>query len=778
MSVCTQNCNAYLLTNGSSSTNITVQYKECVSGTTVLQEVIFGNGYNFCACDETPPTVIPSGVEGVTGPDILGPCLDETPTPTPTNTPTPTPSVTSGLTPTPTNTNTPTMTITKTNTPTKTITPTTTSTITPTTSPFGCQVFSVKRDLNNFGCDFLCNNMISTPIYGRYTSFNGNIGARYFIGQTNCQNNVDNTWGFYGEFRFVSGGVCYGVDPDGYITGTTSCVIPTPIPLVTPSMVYNTTNECDFLTIFPLGVTCFSVNPSSFNSLDGSISLIVTGGTPPYNYYWSNGQRMDYLGNIGFGTYSVTVVDYYGDFSATTTCDLIAPTPTPTVTPTLTVTPTPTTTYTNLCLYLNGDNLIPLSRLFIFSGYENNKPVWSYDGGVNSIFWNSLNSRWEIRGLTVFGGILVSKATSNIPDNGWFVAGGQANANVFVQQGQCTTPPITLNIQKTNTKCNNQNNCNGAINVDVSGGLPPYAYSIDGGVTYKSSSFFTNLCQGTYVASVIDSTGNTTNKITTITYDNTDTVYDISIKVLKNTFITTTVKQIEWEIEVNPKINIGTNISFNIDVNSIGKIHQPGSGVTETTINIYKNNVSVSPSQIETNQVTSNRSNCAPYTVTQTGKVSTYSVTMGSNDVISGVTTSYINIINGSLAPNGCSTLVSQDIYINLSSLLYSGCSCCNVFWDNLPAKIDGHVLNHLTTIIPPVFTKYPITFRVSNNLIDICSSILISGLMNTPFFMTNSIIYTMENDNLLGYNYINYNGTIYSLNPNNGVVGSPISNC
>jgi hypothetical protein len=724
------------------------------------------------------PTITPSNTITLTPSNTVG--LTPTPTITPSNTITPTQTPTNTITPTntPTITQTPTNTITKTNTPTTTKTPTMTGTVTPTASPFGCQVFSVKRDLNNFGCDYVCNVGTFGGIYGRYSSFNGSIGARYFIGQTNCQNDVSNSWAVTNEFRFVKDNICYGVDPDGYITGSTYCISPTPTPFVTPSIAYTTKNECDFFTLFPLGVRCIPTNPTTSTSFDGSLNLVVTGGTPPYSFYWSNGQRSDFINNLNFGQYSVTVVDFYGDFSASTTCTLIAPTPTPTLTPTNTNTPTPTTVYPNLCLYLVGNNLLPITRAFIFYGYENNKPRWSYDGGVNQIYWSSNNSRWEIRGLTVFDGILVSKTNSLIPDNGWFIAGGSSTADVFVQQGACTTPPMILNIQKTNTKCNDINNCNGAINIDVLGGSAPYAYSIDGGLNYKSSSFFTNLCQGTYVASVIDSSGKTNNKLTTITYDNTNTVYNISIKILKFNSISSTVKQIEWVIDVDPKIEVGTNLSFNIDANSISKIYQPGSGTTESTTNVYKNNVYVAPTDSFTNQVTTVRPNCVPYNIIQGTKVNSYGITMGANDVISGMTTSYINIINGQLAPNGCATLVSQETYISLSSLIYSGCSCCSVIWDNLPVKIDEHNLNYLSTVAPPTFSKYPISFAVSNNLNDICSSTIIPGYMNTPFFVTNSVIYTIDNNILLEYQYIKYNNTIYILNPNNGIVGSPIGVC
>lgn len=161
--------------------------------------------------------------------------------PTPTKTPTMTPFFT--VTPTRTPTNTPTNTATPTNTPTISVTPSITPTNTPTASvtqtitpsPFGCKLFSVSRDLNNEGCNSVCVSGGSNPIFGRYSTFDGTIGKQYFLGLSNCINNVSNTWS--AETRFVKDGVCYGVDNNGYITGTTSCPTPTPTPTssITPT---------------------------------------------------------------------------------------------------------------------------------------------------------------------------------------------------------------------------------------------------------------------------------------------------------------------------------------------------------------------------------------------------------------------------------------------------------------------------------------------------------------------------------------------------------------
>ncbi|MEZ4954194.1 MAG: SdrD B-like domain-containing protein [Saprospiraceae bacterium] len=49
-----------------------------------------------------------------------------------------------------------------------------------------------------------------------------------------------------------------------------------------------------------------------FNFCDASVEAIVTGGTPPYTYLWSNGFMGGVNANLGPGTYDVTVTDAAG----------------------------------------------------------------------------------------------------------------------------------------------------------------------------------------------------------------------------------------------------------------------------------------------------------------------------------------------------------------------------------------------------------------------------------------------------------------------------------
>jgi TolB protein len=50
-------------------------------------------------------------------------------------------------------------------------------------------------------------------------------------------------------------------------------------------------------------------NVSVYSGSDGAIDLTVSGGTPPYQYLWSNGAVTEDIDNLTFGMYSVNVTD-------------------------------------------------------------------------------------------------------------------------------------------------------------------------------------------------------------------------------------------------------------------------------------------------------------------------------------------------------------------------------------------------------------------------------------------------------------------------------------
>ncbi|MBK6903103.1 MAG: HYR domain-containing protein [Saprospirales bacterium] len=74
---------------------------------------------------------------------------------------------------------------------------------------------------------------------------------------------------------------------------------------------FGNTAFCDFTItrIEDLELSNEATPVSCFGGNDGIIALSITGGTPPYDISWSNGQTSDTLNDLSFGLYSGTVTD-------------------------------------------------------------------------------------------------------------------------------------------------------------------------------------------------------------------------------------------------------------------------------------------------------------------------------------------------------------------------------------------------------------------------------------------------------------------------------------
>jgi hypothetical protein len=96
-------------------------------------------------------------------------------------------------------------------------------------------------------------------------------------------------------------------------------------PTVTTPIIIGYKNECGIITILPMIVECEISQPTSSDSFDGEVSVSITGGTPPYTVTWLNNNNISpALDGQGIGSYTATTVDYWGDFTAVTVCNLFA----------------------------------------------------------------------------------------------------------------------------------------------------------------------------------------------------------------------------------------------------------------------------------------------------------------------------------------------------------------------------------------------------------------------------------------------------------------------
>jgi hypothetical protein len=325
-------------------------------------------------------------------------------------------------------------------------------------------------------------------------------------------------------------------------------------------------------------VVCNITNPT--NGLpNGSITLGISGGTPPYTVVWETGNIGPSLYNLSEGSYQATVTDYYNDFSVETTCVLtnIGPTPTPTPTPS----PTPSVVEYDLCLttdIVDRNSGLGVINFISFypNGTTNGRPSWASIGATEIMYWDNVNNFWTVSGLTY---TVISYDPIYPPTNSWNVIGIVGTANITIGTCDNIEAPITLMMLATTTtttlsplnadatinqpKCG----CDGGITVNASGGNPPYQYSLNNGVSYSKMPFFTDLCYGLYQLVVKDSYDNMT--IGSIILEKTlnPVTYllklDVKEKTIQNTNSVLT-KEYYTTLNVTPELPSGTTLTFDI----------------------------------------------------------------------------------------------------------------------------------------------------------------------------------------------------------------------
>lgn len=230
----------------------------------------------------------------------------------------------------------------------------------------------------------------------------------------------------------------------------------------------------------PVGLVDISfVNPTCFAS-DGEVSIIVSGGTSPFQYVGSNGHIDTTFSNtntfygIPAGPFTVVVKDA-GNCSFTATTTLLTPGG-------LSVT---SVNVTNSTCSGNGGKI----DVNIFGG----SPPYTYtltDSLSNNTVVNGNFTSWS------FNGLASDTYTLTISDSGPcdFVGTYVVNNNELFE----------LTIETTGTTCNQED---GSVLLSITpGGTAPFHYEIDGYSDFSNNLEFLyeNLPSGNYVATVTD----------------------------------------------------------------------------------------------------------------------------------------------------------------------------------------------------------------------------------------------------------------------------------
>lgn len=639
---------------------------------------------------------------------VLGDCPG-TPTQTPTGTPeqTQTPSQTSTQTPTPSTTapSTPTQTQTPTHTPTQTRTPrpTTTPTQTPTSTKVNCGQGVTNQYFNYFDC---CGVLVSGQGAGQsvvldYTKpFAGvtllNVPATQICVTPTSTGTPTQT---------PTNTATPTITPTN--TGTPSPT-PTKTPITTCSGVPEYENECEVFTLFDMGVSCNLIKEPTRGGFDGIMSVNITGGTAPYSFYWNTGERTQTISNIPYGTYTVLVVDYYGDYSATTSCSILAPTPTMTPTQTLTQTPTATLPLPNLCLRFvalpsfgtsgGSSSYQQLPLTFVPSGSQNGKPTWYNTSNNLTIVWNNsvTPNRWQINSWSL-GGTPISTNQGLIPDSDWSFIGTPATYTLINStRGSCPViPPLSFTYQITRATCPNV--CNGGLTILPVGGVPPYTYSING-TTFQSSNIFTNLCPSSFGLTIRDAVGTNFQQPITIP-GGSNTVFTIGPVIVASAPVSSTpsTRTVDWVISISPTLPVGVtvvgDVIFNITQVEQGPTNSAGPA-TVYSINanntVYLNNTLQSLiTNTPTSQSVLSTCNSALVSATAENYTERVIVNLSAGFSLSGRTVSVLNISNPSLQ-NNCVSTARQTIRMSLNNFRILGDPCYSIEFSDL-TLIDNH---------------------------------------------------------------------------------------
>jgi len=635
-------------------------------------------------------------------------CITPTPEPTPGSTPSETPSSTPNVTPTQTPSKTPTQTPTNTITPTQTPSYTPTQTTTPSASGIICGYGVTTGTYYYTDCcgDLIQGELEKLTVVMDYTKPNSGVSKLNSPATQACQTPTPTQTQTYTPTQTITPSITSSPTPTPTITPSTT---------VTPSKsgVFRLKNNCDVFTLFDLGVSCNVIAyPSSATSNDGILSLNVTGGTSPYSFYWTNGQRTQTLAQVGSGIYECTVIDYYGDYSSTTVCSLLAPTSTPTPSVTTTPTVTPSGTCPKLCFIAIGTSNAYGPWQFTCNGMFNGKTTWNYTD--YNIVWTGV--RWEIVGsdmktpfVAVNGGIFASNSTSSIPSNGWASVGGTYAFSVTMTEGNCpTTVPLQTKVTSENSTCDGITNCDGTITISALYGTPPYQYSINNGLTYQSSGLFFGLCPNTYTIITKDSLNNSVNNSVTIGYKQAPVVYQLEVKLnYPNPPITISGPNFKTsrtyaQIITNPPLPTGITLEFDLNFTSIKTINGPGSGPINDNISVSQNGNPISPStqQSPVTEINS-RPFCSPEIQTVTTETETYSCSLSKTSTVTIIADSELEIRNGQISQNSCVTNLEQTIYASISSQVIKGCTCCNVIVDTNSLPIVSNDISYVSDAPP-----------------------------------------------------------------------------
>lgn len=223
-----------------------------------------------------------------------------------------------------------------------------------------------------------------------------------------------------------------------------------------------TVNEPDLLSFI---IT--TLQPPTCNNLtDGLIDVDISGGTPPYQFNWSNGANTEVINNLGEGIYNLTLTDSNNCELKISNLQLIAPS---------VITIDADFIQNSFCEGV-ADGVIEVSISGGTSPYFYN---WNNGASIEDL--NNIEAGDYQLTVTDFNGCTVESLVFSITENNSF----EANPDVI-----------------NDVSC--YSNSNGSIYISMSGGLFPFSFNWNNG---DQTEDIENLPPGNYFATITDANG-------------------------------------------------------------------------------------------------------------------------------------------------------------------------------------------------------------------------------------------------------------------------------
>ena len=238
------------------------------------------------------------------------------------------------------------------------------------------------------------------------------------------------------------------------------------------SLIVTDSNDCTVENSFEVTepealmfMECNSEDVTTTEGMDGTATVVIAGGTTPYTYKWSDGQTTNPAINLAPGSYDVSVIDAKG-------CGTMG---------------TCTVQGVNC---LNFEVSVNINQISC-----NN----SEDGSIEVMVTGA-------SGLVTFDWVPDVSSTaigSNLSSGSYAIEVTDEVGCTEIITAELNNPtPINGSITKTNVLCNGDSD--GNLDLQISGGTPPYTYSWNNGSTQED---LTNISVGDYSVTTIDANG-------------------------------------------------------------------------------------------------------------------------------------------------------------------------------------------------------------------------------------------------------------------------------